>query len=281
MIYQNPNYCMGNRSTWQKFQVALGILKNPWMLLLDKLGLVTKPIYSSRTGMKFETRGKTTDINDAVVVLSGKEYPPELLGLTNSEENPPVVLDCGGHIGSFTMYVKSHWPNAKILVMEPVPDNLRLLKANIDRNHLTDITVIPFALYGTSGTFYIDMAGKQFDAVNVTAQKPQHDQYITIEALELSEVVAKQRVTAIDLMKLDIEGAEYNVFEHSLPALAAHVKRIIMEFHPAGDKAKRDEIVNRLCGEGGPFTLIYETKNILGFENNNLINNHGTDTPAI
>lgn len=272
---------MGNRSTWQKLVVALGILRNPWMLLLDKLGLIKKPLYHSRTGMQFNTRGQTTDINDAVVVLSGKEYPPELLGLTNTTPSggvggsmAPTVLDCGGHIGSFTMYVKSLYPTAKILVMEPVPDNLHLLKENIAQNNLANVTVIPFALYGQSGTYYIDLAGKQFDAVHVTAEKPAHNNFVTIEAKILDQVLDQEHVSMVDLMKLDIEGAEYHVFEHSLPALSAHVKRIIMEFHPAGDQARRDEIVQRLCG--GPFKLIYETKNILGFENSHL---NATVTP--
>lgn len=280
MIYQNPNYCMGNRSTWQKLMVALGILKNPWMLLLDKVGFVKAPLYvtretAQRSSLKFVTRGKTTDINDAVVVLSGKEYPPELTGLNEllkSDITNPVVLDCGGHIGSFSMYIKSHWPKAKILALEPVPDNLELFKANIARNNFSDVTVIPFALYGEFGTFYIDLAGKQFDAVNITSDKPSHNEFITIEAKTLDQVISENNLPTIDLMKLDIEGAEYYLFEHSTVALSKHVRRIIMEFHPAGDIEKRNEIVDRLCkGELGKFELVYETKNILGFQNLTLL----------
>lgn len=271
MIYQNPNECMGNRSSWEKLLIALKILANPWLLLLDKMGLVKSPVYRSRTGMSFVTRGKTTDINDAVVVLSGNEYPPELVGLDKHTLGGkiPIVLDCGGHIGSFSMYIKSRWPEARILAMEPVPDNIQLFNENISRNNLSSVILVPYALYGASGTFYIDLAGKQFDAVHVTPHKPNHEQYITINALTLDEVLAQQNISNIDLLKLDVEGAEYHIFEHSLDALRTHVRRIIMEFHPAGDKAKRDEIVNRLCGDGS-FELIYESKNILGFDNTSL-----------
>ena len=265
---------MGNRSTWQKLGVALGILANPWMLLLDKIGLVKKPIYKTRgsktrSSVKFASRGKTTDVNDAVVVLSGREYPPELLGLGAGAGASLQVLDCGGHIGTFTMYVKSLWPEAKILAMEPVPDNQQLFLENTQRNKLSNVDMIPYALYGSGGTYYIDLANKQFDAVHVTSEKPSHDQFITINALTLDEVVQQNNLPVIDLMKLDIEGAEYHVFEHSLESLNKYVRRIIMEFHPAGDKQKRDEIVNRLCNDGA-FKLVYETKNILGFDNENL-----------
>lgn len=265
---------MGNRSILQKLGVALGVLSNPWTLLLDKAGLVKKPLYvtratSKRSSVKFNTRGKTTDINDAVVVLSGKEYPPELLGLDNlARRVQPQILDCGGHIGSFTMYVKSICPQAKILAMEPVPDNQQLFLANVQRNQLTDINLLPYALYGTAGTFYIDLANKQFDAVHVTSDQPNHNQFIIINALTLDAVMRQNNLTVIDLMKLDVEGAEYHIFQHSLDALGKYVRRIIMEFHPAGDKQKRDEIVNRLCGQG-TFKLVFETKNILGFDNEN------------
>ncbi len=267
---------MGNRSTTEKLMVALSILKNPWMLFLDKVGLVKSPLYKTRAtperqSLQFVTRGETTDINDAVVVLSGKEYPPELTGLSRFKDRQPFVLDCGGHIGSFSMYIKSMWPNAKVLAMEPVPENLELFKKNMERNGFEDVSIIPYALYGNSGTYYIDLAGKQFDAVHVTMQKPSHNEYITIEAKTLDQVVAQNNVPTIDLMKLDIEGAEYHVFEHSLEALSKNVRRIIMEFHPAGDIAKCNEIVERLCGGTEPaFELVYETKNILGFENLNL-----------
>lgn len=271
MIYQNPNDCMGNRSTFEKFTVALGILKNSWMLLLDKAGLVKNPVYVSKSGVKFQTRGGTTDINDAVVVLSGKEYPHELLGIDTLVNSGvvPTILDCGGHIGCFTMYVKSHYPNTKIFTMEPVPDNLKLLNVNIGLNKLKNVKVIPFALYGNSGRFYIDLSGKQFDAVSVTTEKPSHENFVTIDALTLDEVLLQNQISKVYLLKMDIEGAEYNIFQHSLESLCKNVKRIIMEFHPAGDTEKRNEIVNRLCTDG-TFKLIYETKNILGFENDKL-----------
>lgn len=270
MIYHNPGYCMGNRSRREKFLVALGILANPWMLLLDKLGLAKHPTYQTRTGMSFQTRGQTTDINDAVVVLSGKEYPPELMGLEDSKQQyngrPRVVLDCGGHIGTFSMYVKSHWPHTKIFAMEPVPDNQKLFKKNIARNQLQDVVMIPYALYGESGTFYIDLAGKQYDAVHIASERPGHDQFIEINALTLDQVITDNNIPLIDLMKLDVEGAEYHIFRHSRETLKKNVQRIIMEFHPAGDKAKRDELVGSLVADNA-FELIYETKNILGFDN--------------
>lgn len=271
MFYNNPNECMGNRSSWEKFRIAWGILANPWMLLLDKLGIVKHPTYFSRTGLAFETRGQTTDINDAVVVLSGKEYPAELVGLDNLQfsDTKPMVLDCGGHIGTFSLYIKSHWPNTQILAVEPVPANQQLFHKNIQLNNLQGITLLPLAISGRPGEFYMDLSDKQFDAVNITSQKPVHNNFITIQAISLKQLLEQQGITKVDLMKLDVEGAEYDIIPNSISELKSSVQRLIMEFHPAGDKNKRDQLIAWMCDEA-EFELIFESKNILGFENPNL-----------
>lgn len=263
MIKNTPNECMGSQPLWKKFLIALKILKNPWQLFLDKAGFVKDPVYQTTTGLAFQTRGKTTDVNDAVVVLSGNEYPRELLGIEGKQN--PVVFDCGGHIGTFSLYVKQIYPMAKIVAFEPVENNRVLFQKNMGLNSFTDVTLVPNAIYGEAGQFYIDLSGKQFDAVSVQQEKPAHDEYIEINAITFAEAVSTYNIQKIDLLKLDVEGSEYNIFEKSMSDLTNHVKRLIMEYHPAGDKAKRDEIANRFQQAG--WHQIYETKNILGFEN--------------
>ena len=268
MIKQTPDECMGTQPLWRKAIVALSVLANPWMLLLDKFGLVARPTYKTKTGVVFETRGKTTDINDAVVVLSGNEYPQELLGLSGTTR--PVVIDCGGHIGTFSLYVKNLYPQANIVIFEPVEANRVLLKKNIAANSALseNITILPIGLYSESGQFYVDLSGKQFDAVSLQREKPAHSEYISTEAITFNQLVEQQRLNVVDLMKLDVEGAEYPILRESVGDISKVVKRLIMEYHPAGDKARRDEIVNNLTSHN--WELVYETKNILGFANSNL-----------
>lgn len=263
MVKNTPSDCMGNQPLWSKFLIAVGLLKNPWMLLLDKIGVVKRPVYLINNGLKVETRGGTTDINDAVVVLSGHEYPKELFQFGQSTQ--PVIIDCGGHIGTFTLYVKNLFPNARIFTFEPVAANRQLFQTNLQLNQIEQVTLIPKALYGESGHYYIDLSGKQFDAVSLQSTKPAHDQFIEVEAITPAQFFQDQLLGRIDLLKLDVEGSEYNIFAHSMADLSAHVRRLIMEYHPAGDHARHDEICNRFLASG--WELIYETKNILGFDN--------------
>ncbi len=72
------------------------------------------------------TREQRPDVNEAIVVLSGREYPPALLGI--SDVDTPIVLDCGGHIGTFSLYVRTINPSALLYVLEPLPENVEMLK---------------------------------------------------------------------------------------------------------------------------------------------------------
>lgn len=263
MIKNTPNDCMGNQSLWTKLGIAVRVLKNPWLLLLDKVDLIKNPIYETQTGLRVITRGGTTDINDAVVVLSGHEYPQELLDLNGSQEQ--IIVDCGGHIGTFTLYVRNLYPRTKIFTFEPVEANRKLFNNNMSLNNMAEVTLIPKALYGESGKYFIDLSGKQFDAVSLQSQRPNHENFIEIEAISFSQFLNNYQISFVDLLKLDVEGSEYNIFQHSMLDLTKSVKRLIMEYHPAGDKDSRDQILKHFEEYG--WELIYETKNILGFKN--------------
>ena len=77
-------------------------LKNWPLVILDKAGVVRSPLYRTRSGLTFECRGRSTDVNELVVVTSGSEYDPSFLVLSNAN---PVVLDLGANIGAFTCFV--------------------------------------------------------------------------------------------------------------------------------------------------------------------------------
>lgn len=254
---------MGNQSIFSKLLIALRLLKNPFILFLDKLGLLKNPLYITRTNLKFYTRGRTTDINDAVVVLSGHEYPKDLLGLDG--QSLPVVLDCGGHIGTFAMYVKQNYPTALVYSLEPVPQNQELFLKNVEANDMKGVTLIKFALSGEHGQFYIDLSDKQFDAVSLQGNKPTNNNFVEVVACTFSEIVTSHNLKRIDLLKMDVEGAEYDILGKTLSSMNEFVKRIIMEYHPAGDKVQNDEL-KEIFNEQN-WELVYETKNILGFDN--------------
>lgn len=85
-----------------KFLVLITYLKNWPMLLKDKTIGGENILYQFRSGEVIECRTKSTDINEAIVVLSGIEYPEQYCKLKNTTKS--IIVDIGANIGSFSIY---------------------------------------------------------------------------------------------------------------------------------------------------------------------------------
>lgn len=117
-------------------------LKNWPVLIKDKIVGGKNILYQFRSGEVIECRTKTTDINEAVVVLSGIEYSERYCRLDT--ESHPVIVDIGANIGSFGIYahrLNKHL-NSTIYAFEPHPDNTNLTKANFKRNSLANYHIL-------------------------------------------------------------------------------------------------------------------------------------------
>lgn len=154
----------------------------------------------------------------------------------------PFIIDCGGHIGTSTLYFKSKFPQSTILVFEPSPIPLGLLRHNIKQNKYKDIKVIPAAVGLKDGvtSFYIRKdPGKESwsDTTNIEMRyDPDEFKKITVKSVRLSKYINKE----VDFLKLDIEGLEASVLREIEKKLH-FVKNLIIEYH--GDKTGK---VNRI-----------------------------------
>ncbi|MCA9369028.1 MAG: FkbM family methyltransferase [Pseudomonadales bacterium] len=148
-------------------------------------------------------------------------------------DNPnPVIIDAGAHIGLTTLYFKSLYPHATIIALEPNPDLFKLLEKNIWENQLENVTTIQGALSDTRSTteFFVDSTKNQWwstgSFIKGAWTKQQESQAIQVDTWPLSEFVTQP----IDVLKLDIEGAEQAVLEASQDALPL-IDQILMEYH--------------------------------------------------
>lgn len=116
-----------------------------------------------------------------------------------------TVIDAGANIGIFTV-IASYLAgkNGKVISIEPDPENLRILKRNIELNKLNNVIVIPKALYSMSGqqlNFHQDGVMSKIMDVNYIGNK------ITVESITLDDL-NKELNSHPTILKMDIEGAE-------------------------------------------------------------------------
>lgn len=164
----------------------------------------------------------------------------------------PVIIDGGAHLGLATLYFKNLYPQAQILAFEPNPLLFPLLEKNITENHLTDITLVQAALskHNDKATFYYDATDWQWLSTSSLTKNAwngkQKTDSVSVQSVRLDQYLSQYQ--KIDLLKLDIEGAESAV----LLSIRDHlfkIKEIIFEFHPTRQQ-RLTELLSFLTKKG-------------------------------
>jgi FkbM family methyltransferase len=162
----------------------------------------------------------------------------------------PRILDCGAHVGLASLWMKRRWPRARITAFEADPQIARLLRANLARNGASDVEVVEAAVWRCDGDVAFCAAGSDAGAVAAVAAAP-GEASIRVRSVRLRHWLTEP----IDLLKLDIEGAELDVLEDSADRLH-HVRAVHLEVHDF-DSARRllPGCLTRLSGAGFVYAL--------------------------
>ena len=148
------------------------------------------------------------DTTDQVVyrqVLLQKEYAFDV------PFAPRVIVDAGANIGTTAIYFAEKYPQAKIIAVEPAPSNFAMLAKNV--KPYPAIVPVHAALWNHGGEINVAPPPPDSDAVGEWGFVTHDGPGIKVRAVTMQELMAEMSVSAIDLAKIDIEGAEVEVFE--------------------------------------------------------------------
>lgn len=147
-------------------------------------------------------------------------------------DRPISVLDIGGHIGTFSSLLTNVHPKATVTAYEPSATSADFFRRNVARNGVADrVTVVEAAVSGASGfAAYADNgAGSGLNGL-VSAD---HDASGATEVRTVSfDEAAAATAAPVDVVKMDCEGAEYDLVLGSSPESWASVERVVLEYHP-------------------------------------------------
>lgn len=149
----------------------------------------------------------------------------------------PTIIDAGAYIGLTTLYFKKLYPLAHIIALEPNPQMIPLLEENIWQNNLSDVDVHQVALSTHDGEtqLYIDETDETWystASIHPGAWNGQQQTTsLTVPCRPLTDFLTQP----IDVLKMDIEGAELEVLTAAQAQLHL-VKHLLFEFHPREDQ---------------------------------------------
>jgi FkbM family methyltransferase len=135
-----------------------------------------------------------------------------------------VILDCGGNVGITALYLASKYPDARIYSIEPDAENFALLSSNTK----CEPRIIPIraAVVGRPASNVRFTKGAQAWANKVSG----NEEGECVPAVTIAEICARWNLPHVDLLKMDIEGAEREVFKEG--RFLDCVSFVIAELHP-------------------------------------------------
>ncbi|MGH7787496.1 MAG: FkbM family methyltransferase [Candidatus Binatia bacterium] len=157
-----------------------------------------------------------------------------------------TVVDIGANIGMFALFAAAEQRAARVVAFEPFPESFALLQRNATRNHLTAIEAVPLGIAGSAGTRTLHMQGRH----GVHSLFGTSGEAVTIECVTLDEAFTRQHIAHCDFLKLDCEGAEYEILLNASPAVLARIDRIALEYHDWMTDHHHDELRARFAQQG-------------------------------
>jgi len=148
----------------------------------------------------------------------------------------PIVVDVGANLGGFTLAMLRTRPLARVLAYEPSPAAFGAARENLARNGVLDrVELQGLAVTGTPAAQVIlyEQEGDLCTSSTVERSGEAPDRglrAVTVPARSLTELLTIID-SRVDLLKLDVEGGEYDIVVGSAPAVFRSVERIVLEYH--------------------------------------------------
>jgi len=159
-----------------------------------------------------------------------------------TDSETPLIIDGGANIGLSIIYLKTLYPNAKIIAFEPDEKVFQTLQRNLQSFDVSNVELYQAALWSANTSLSFVAEGSDSGRLG-NAEKAES---ITVEARRLKEFLAQK----VDFLKLDIEGAELEVLEDCVDELK-NVANLFVEYHSFVEQPQKiDRLFNILLTAG-------------------------------
>jgi len=219
----------------------------PWRVertvnkLAYSIGLRERVI--DQDGLRFRIRRLSADADVVRLVIGRQEYLQHGVTLSRSD----IVVDIGGNIGAFAIFAARR--AAHVVSVEPDRDNLRLFYENLHLNRVLNVSVCEGAVSGCSGqvSFFKSRDGGTFHTT--VADRLPDAESLPVPAISLADLWSKYQIQRCDLLKIDCEGAEFEIIRNASLDVLRTIRQVAMEYHTTRAEVRR-ELIDRFARAG-------------------------------
>lgn len=178
------------------------------------------------------------------------------LGAMEITTRAPVFIDVGANIGAFALDVCLRWPSARVVCLEPAPGAFAHLTSNLRANGCTTrVKAIAAAVTGDPAASIMSLFERPSDSCTSTtveafAHTPARPpgRWLRVPAVWMDHVLASFE-GGVDCLKMDVEGAEYDIVRGTRLETLRQLRHVVLEYHPVPER-ELAELVERFAQAG-------------------------------
>lgn len=196
--------------------------------------------------IKFKNNKFSVDLKDEVdrsvanEIFKFREYRAAEKTIESSLE---PIFDVGAHIGLFSLYIRALNSKVPIVALEPEMDNFSRLEETINRNGIQNIQLENIALAAKAGKRQLFVAAdSQNHRLLAASEMFVGTRVQATSAVSLSEYCVKNKIKKIGLVKLDIEGGEFELLKNWTNKDFALFSAILLEYHDSNNNNHKELI---------------------------------------
>ena len=148
------------------------------------------------------------------------------------DKSNTVCLDVGANIGITAYYFSQYFE--KVVSLEPAQEHFALLSNMLSFNNIDNVTAINKALFFKEGefNFYHPTNKTSYSLHTAVSQGPQVSPPEKVTTITLEKLFEEQKIDHVDLMKLDVEGSEFEILGSTdFKNVSDKIKTILVERH--------------------------------------------------
>ena len=214
-------------------------------------------IFKTKSGLQIKIRVKSTDLMALVNVWIKNEYEIDSFSIKENDS----IIDIGGHIGLFSLLISQKSKDAKVYSFEPIEANFNLLNSNLELNNIKNVFTFNLAV------------SKHLDGVNLFLSDDESahsiiskkSESIRVNSISLQKIFEDNKIDKCKLLKLDCEGAEYEIIDSLSNEYLDKIQNMTIEYHMADSRPDLGENLIEKIKQSGFDIKTRQHHNDMGF----------------
>ncbi len=178
-----------------------------------------------RNGLIFNVRKNSSDVITIWECIGKRVYEKYFRVNLND-----IVIDIGANVGAFSIYAANLAKKGKVYAFEPEEKNFKLLEENIGANNLSNIKIFKLGVAGRKKKTKLFIS-KMPTSHSIYIPSKASGKSLTTQFITLKQIFKENKINRCNFLKIDCEGAEYDILFNCPKEVLKKIEKIAMEFH--------------------------------------------------